>query len=417
MDKQKKITIYHPFGNANVRAAVDGIYKRGILESFHTCIACFEGSILYKLSSFGPLKEFRRRCFSNFLRTITYTYPFKELGRQLSPKLSFNYLTVHEKGIFCVDKVCHDLDTKLAKYLEKNKSNIDGVYAYEDIALKTFSTAKRNDIKCIYDLPIGYWRAMRALLKEERDKNPEWAMTLGGFDDSEEKLQRKDDELSLADKIYVASSFTKKTLEMYPGKLADIEVIPYGFPKINKERTYDGIQDRKIKVLFVGGLSQRKGLSYFFDAIKDLEDKIEATVVGKGNLSECTTLNEALSRVNYIPSLPHNEILSLMAKQDLFIFPSLFEGFGLVITEAMSQGTPVITTDRTCGPDIINNGVDGWVVEAGNSEAIRELLGQFISNPELLVKAGKKAMQTASQRPWAAYENELAESVNKFLND
>lgn len=417
MDKQKKIMIYHPFGNANTRAAVDGMYKLGILESFHTCIACFEGSVLYKLSSFSPLKEFRRRCFSNFLRERTFTYPFKELGRQLSPKLKLNNLTAHEKGIFCVDNVCHDLDNKVAKYLEKNGAMIDGVYAYEDVALKTFSTAKRNNIKCIYDLPIGYWRAMRVLLKEERDKNPEWAMTLGGFDDSEEKLQRKDNELSLADKIYVASSFTKKTLEMCPGKLADIEVIPYGFPTVNKGRTYDGILNRKIKVLFVGGLSQRKGLSYFFDAIKGLEDKIEATVVGKGDLSKCKALKEALSRVNYIPSLPHNEILNLMSKQDLFIFPSLFEGFGLVITEAMSQGTPVITTDRTCGPDIINNGTDGWVVEAGNSEAIKKLLKQFISNPEILVKAGKKAMLTATQRPWSAYEKELAESVNNFLND
>lgn len=417
MDKQKKITIYHPFGNANTRAAVDGIFKKGILESFHTCIACFEGSLLYKISAFGPLKEFRRRKFSNFLKNITYTYPLMELGRQISPKFKLNSLTEHEKGIFCVDNVCHDLDNKVAKYITKNKENIDGVYAYEDLALKTFSTAKANNIKCLYDLPIGYWRAMRSLLNEEIEKNPEWAMTLGGFNDSDKKLQRKDDELRMADKIYVASSFTKKTLEMYPEKLADIEVIPYGFPPINTGRKYDGIQDRKIKVLFVGGLSQRKGLSYFFDAIKGLEDKIEATVVGRGNINECTALKNALSNVNYIPSLPHDEILKLMSKHDLFIFPSLFEGFGLVITEAMSQGTPVITTDRTCGPDIIHNGVDGWVVEAGNPAPIRQLLERFIETPELLVKVGKEALKTASNRPWSVYEKELAESVNHFLND
>lgn len=74
-------------------------------------------------------------------------------------------------------------------------------------------------------------------------------MTLGGFDDSEKKLERKDKELKLADKIYVASSFTKNTLEMYPGKLADIEVIPYGFPPVNTQRKYDDIQNRKIRVL------------------------------------------------------------------------------------------------------------------------------------------------------------------------
>ena len=106
-----------------------------------------------------------------------------------------------------------------------------------------------------------------------------------------------------------------------------------------------------------------------------------------------------------------------MASQDLFIFPSLFEGFGLVITEAMSQGTPVITTDRTCGPDIIHNEIDGWVVKAGETKPIRDLLVTFISNPTILIKAGQEAMHTAAQRPWSKYEKELSESVNKFLND
>jgi glycosyltransferase involved in cell wall biosynthesis len=417
MDKQKEIVIYHPFGNANTRAAVNGIYKQGILESFHTCIACFNGSFLYKLSAFGPLKELRRREFNSFLQSKTITHPFRELGRLLAPKLKLRGLTVHEKGIFCVDNVCHDLDNKVAKYVIQNKGNIGGIYAYEDLAQQTFSIAKKYNIKCLYDLPIGYWRAMRYFLNEDRQKNPEWAITLGGFNDSEKKLERKDEELKLADKIYVASSFTKKTLAMYPGELADIKVIPYGFPPVNMDRKYDNIKNRKIKVLYVGGLTQRKGISYFFEALKGLEDKIEITVVGKGNLNKCVPLKKALSKINYIPSLPHDEILKLMASQDLFIFPSLFEGFGLVITEAMSQGTPVITTDRTCGPDIIHNGKDGWIVEAGVSKPIKDLLLQFISNPSILVTAGQSARNTALQRPWSVYEKELAESVNHYLND
>lgn len=115
--------------------------------------------------------------------------------------------------------------------------------------------------------------------------------------------------------------------------------------------------------------------------------------------------------------MPHDEILKLMANQDLFIFPSLFEGFGLVITEAMSQGTPVITTDRTCGPDIIHDGKDGWIVEAGVSKPIKDLLSQFISDPGILTRTGQLARETASKRPWSVYEKTLAESVNHYLND
>ena len=177
-----------------------------------------------------------------------------------------------------------------------------------------------------------------------------------------------------------------------------------------------GIFQSCLKVLYVGGLSQRKGISYLFEAVKGLEDKIELTVIGRGNIEGCKALKEALGHVNYIPSLPHDEVLKVMAANDVFVFPSLFEGFGLVITEAMSQGTPVITTDRTCGPDIMHNGKDGWIVEAGTSEPIRTILKDLISNPSQLISAGMAAKATAAKRPWSSYEKELANSVNKYLN-
>ena len=77
-----------------------------------------------------------------------------------------------------------------------------------------------------------------------------------------------------------------------------------------------------------------------------------------------------------------------MREHDVFVFPSLFEGFGLVITEAMSQGVPVITTDRTAGPDLIQDGVDGWIVPAGSSIAIKEVLYKILENPELIKQFG-----------------------------
>ena len=414
MDGQKKIVVAHPTGNANTRGAVDGFYKQGMLDSFHTSIACFENSWYYRLA-IGLLKDFRRRTFSAFLRGCTYTYPHKELGRMLAFLLGKPQWTRHEKGKYCVDAIYRNLDECVSKYILKHRQEIIAIYGYEDGALNSFRQAKALGMKCVYDLPIGYWRSMHRLLGMEREQNPDWAMTLNGFNDSDKKLERKDEELALADKIYVASNFTKKTLEEYPGTLADVVVIPYGFPPVNQQREYLPFEGRKIKLLFVGGLSQRKGLSYIFEAIKGLEDKVELTVVGGGDIDTCPALKEALGRVSYISTLPHDEILNLMAVHDLLLFPSLFEGFGLVVTEAMSQGTPVITTDRTCGPDVMTHGKDGWIVEAGTAIPIRELIEIFIANPILLEQVGRAARQTAMNRPWSCYEKELAQSVAKYL--
>ncbi len=415
MDKQKKVVITHPTGNANVRGAVDGLLKRGALHSYHTSVSCFKGSFTYLLSMLPPFREFRKRSLNPLLRGLTHSYPFMELGRMVASKLKIKPWLTHESGRFCIDKVYSEMDRTVANFVDRKSSEIEAVYCYEDCAEEIFSSAKALGKDRIYDLPIGYWRTMRRLLESERVSRPEWAVTLGGFNDSQEKLQRKDRELALAQKIYVASSFTKQSLLDYPGELADIEVIPYGFPPVNEERQFEPIMERPIRLLFVGGLSQRKGIANIFEAIEGLEQRVELTVVGGGNIDGCEALREALSRVRYIPPMPHDEVLSLMATQDIFLFPSLFEGFGLVITEAMSQGTPVITTDRTCGPDVITHGRDGWIVEAGSSEALRAQILELIEHPQQIIEAGREALQRAKQRPWSKYEAELAESVMNFI--
>ena len=165
-----KIVLSHPFGNANTRAAVMGMHRLGLLDSFHTCIACFKGSLLYRLSALKAFREFRRREFDAALRGITRVHPWKEMGRQAAMKLKLSSLTGHETDCFCVDNVCRDLDKKVARYLARHKDAVAGVYTYEDMALDTFSVAKKNHLKCLYDLPTGYWRAKEVYFGEEKVK-------------------------------------------------------------------------------------------------------------------------------------------------------------------------------------------------------------------------------------------------------
>ena len=411
-----KLILSHPTGNANVREAAKGMKKAGILSVFYTAIAVFPGSVLYRLSTKEPLTELRRRLFDPTLECYTRTNPWSEMVRLVASKCGFDKLIRHETGKFCIDAVYQNIDkyvaNKLALILKKKK--ITAVYAYEDGAEYSFTQAKKLGLTCLYDLPIGYWRSARKLLTVEKENRPDWAATLTGFLDSEKKLARKDHELQLADRIFAASSFTALTLQDYPYKLPTITVIPYGFPPIAQNRSYEPVEGRKIKLLFVGGLSQRKGIANLLEAVEDMEELVDLTIVGHKSVSDCHALNSALVKHNWIPSLPHDEILLLMQKQDLFVFPSLFEGFGLVITEAMSQGTPVITTDRTAGPDLIIHGVNGWIVEAGSTVSLKNQLEAIIQNRDCIKKVGEAAMSTARNRPWEVYGRELADSIQNF---
>lgn len=405
----KKIVISHPTGNENTRHAVHALYVRGMLQAFITCIACFQGNIFDSLSKLPGLSEFKKRAFDSVLAKYTITYPYMELLRLLKRKCPF-------LPTISVDDVYHDIDRKVKKYLKAHR--VDAMYAYDDGAYETFGYAREHGVKCLFDLPIVHWRCYQNLLADEARKNPDWAETLGIFGDSKEKLARKDQELLMADCVFVASSFTKESiLEYFPYELkAPIAVIPYGFPDVFCDRKYEKTANRKLRFLFVGRLSQSKGLSYLFDAIEKFKDEIELTIVGFNSYPNCSVLQNKLGQHHYVGALPHDDVLCEMRKADVLIFPSLFEGFGMVVTEAMSQGTPVIATNRTCAVDFIENGVNGWIVEAGSTEALVNAISDVLNKKEHLENIGRNAMKTACKRPWTCYEKELSDEIVQYLN-
>ncbi|WP_405410827.1 glycosyltransferase family 4 protein [Maribacter sp. Asnod1-A12] len=413
-----KVTITHPTSNQLNRPVVQGLYELDMLYQFHTSVAAFPGGFLDKMSSIDQLSDIKRRNFPKHLEPYTHTQPLKEIGRMMATKLGIDNLVRHETGIFSIDALYHQFDKKIAGQLPKDlKNGLDALYHYEDGALESFTAAKKLGIHCMYDLPIGYWRTARKMLQVEQERWPEWASTLTSLKDSEQKLQRKDDELALAERIFVASSFTAKTLKDYPGKLAPIEVIPYGFPKAGKTRDYNSISSgKKLKILYVGLLSQRKGIADTFAIAENLSEFVELTVVGRKVTDDCPVLDENLAKHEYIPSLAHKDVLSLMHANDILIFPSLFEGFGMVVSEAMSQGTPVITTDRTAGPDIINHDENGWLIEAGSTEALQKTIEDILQKPEKIKSIGRAARESAKKRPWEVYGREVAEAIAKHIS-
>jgi len=411
------IIISHPTGNANVRAAAKGLAKANLLALFYTSIAAFKGGALFRLGNISVFSEIHRRQFDLSLQGSTRMYPIHELGRIIATKFGWQKLIEHEKGLFCVDNIYQNLDKHIASHLEnaKEKMLIDGVYAYEDGAAYSLMEAKRLGLKCYYDLPTGYWRAARKLLAAEIENYPEWSDTFTGFKDSVSKLKRKDHELALADVVFVASQFTASTLNDYPGKLPPVKIIPYGFPPVFKNREYIGFdKPRKLKLLFVGKLTQQKGIANLFDSIKGKEEFVELTIVGSKS-ANLEILENELEKHTYIPTLPHDEVLKLMRVHDVLVFPSLFDGFGMVITEAMSQGTPVIASERCAGPDLIAHGKNGWLMKAGSTSSLIEIIENLLKDPDTISHIGKSAMETARKRPWEVYGQELAHTISTMI--
>lgn len=414
-----KVLVSHPTSNQFNRTALSALLEREMLGEFHTSVASFPGEALDQLGELAPFSQLKRRRFNPGLRPYTKSAPFFELGRIFSGKAGIERLITHEKGIFCLDAVYRNLDAKVASVLGKvAAAGTDSIYAYEDGAYLSFLKAQELGMACFYDQPIGYWRAARRLLSQEREKWPQWAATMTGLGDSDEKLKRKDRELEMADVVFAASSFTARTLEDFPGTLPPVKIVPYGFPQVSSGTPEKTNSNRKrLKLLFVGGLSQRKGIADLFTVADRLSTHIELTLVGQKAVVNCSALNDALTRHRWIPSLSHQKILRLMQEQDVLVFPSLFEGFGLVITEAMSQGTPVITTDRTAGPDLITHDENGWLISAGSTDLLQNAIENLLIRPELVKQAGRAAINSAKQRPWEVYGKELVQAMEQYCKE
>lgn len=401
--------ISHPTGNQNVRNAAIALYRANKLDNFYTTVAWQDNNILSKILPKSVITTLKRRQYEAIPKELISTYPIQESCRLLAMILKIDVLTKHETGVFCIDAVYNSLDSYVARHLSRRET-LDGVYAYENGALKTFQRAKQLGITTNYEVASAYLRSAITIFQEEAELNPDWAATIGSLDYSSEYLDHRDEEIMLADNIIVASKFTANNLAASNIPNKRISIIPFGSPEPILKINPNNDSHKALKVLFVGSLTQGKGLSYLFDAIKLLKDKVSLTVIGR-RAAPCAALDNQLQECRYVSSLPHNEILLEMQNHDVFVFPSLCDGFGLVILEAMSQGIPVIASTNSGGPDVITDGKDGFVVPIRSHNAIAEKLELLANDSVLLTEMKHAALAKAKKYSWEHYQNTLVKNV------
>ena len=403
------LILSHPIGNANVRQAVRALNDVGLLSEFWTSLSWPPQHPLARMLPSSVSRQLGRRTFTHVHQDQVHCYPWIEAGRLLASRFRLDGLTRHEVGWFSVDAVYRGLDATVASRLHRAK-NIQAVYAYEDGALASFRVARKLGLKTIYELPIGYWRYYQELMEEEAQLEPEWAITLPGIFDSASKRERKDEELALSSHIVVASEFVRHTLLKAGPLNAGVSVAPYGAPATCAAKIWPSPPDGPLKVIFVGMLSQRKGISYLLKAADLLGSRIKLTIVGK-RIGKCRALDGALRVHRWIPSLNHSDLLQEIGRHDVMVFPSLFEGLSLVLLEALSQGVPVITTAHSGAPDFLSDGEDGFLVPIRDAGAIAEKLELLADDRDRLEVMSHAAIRKAEQRSWKRYRERLASIV------
>jgi len=95
----------------------------------------------------------------------------------------------------------------------------------------------------------------------------------------------------------------------------------------------------------------------------------------------------------------------------MLVFPRLCDGFGMVVTEAFSHGLPVITTDRAGAADLVEHGINGFIVPCGDVDALKDILDWCVCHPNEVKVMREAALQTATRWQWDDYRRSLAKHV------
>lgn len=398
------IVLSHPTGNTFVRALLIGLEQANQLSLFQTTVAIQEFDWYVNWFPQGVKQEFLRRNY-NLPRSRVSTHPLKEIVRLASSKLNVNFVTVHETGWASIDSVYKDLDRHVAKQLAKNSQAqpITGVYCYEDAALHTFHAAKQLGLKCFYDLPIAYWETSQSLLYEEAERLPAWESTLVGTRDSQSKLERKSEELDLADTVICPSKFVFDSLPATTRQTKKCIVAEFGSPEIQAKTQKLKDDNSPLRLLFVGSMTQRKGLADLFTAMKLLKRSDVELVVMGSRLMPMEFYRAQFPDFTYEPTRPHQAVLQLMQSCDVFILPSIVEGRALVQQEALSCGLPLIVTANAGGEDLIEEAKTGFLVPIRSPQRIVEKIAWFANNRHMLNEMSILARQKAAEITWHNY--------------
>ena len=210
----------------------------------------------------------------------------------------------------------------------------------------------------------------------------------------------------LSDKILTVSDYSKneivKHLKVNPDKVEVIYNSYIGKDNYKKEKTDFS---KPVKLFFIGSNFEHKNILTVVEAVKMLKAKGIETLFNIAGLEtvytdiirKYITENNLQENVKILGKISNEQVEELYKTSDIFVFPSLIEGFGIPLLEAMNYGLPVISSNKTVMPEVVG---DAGILIEPTSENFAEKIEYLINNPQFieeLTQKGYKRIKNFSQ--------------------
>lgn len=409
------ILIFHPSVAPFVQQAARALYEAGQLDCLVVAVRdspdAFAQRTICSLSRlFGRNLEaqFCRRAVTEVPLDKVESHPWGELLRLATAAL--------DRDGRATDFVWEQTETGFDRCVaRKLHPNLNSVYGYEHSSLSTFQRAKSLGVPVIYDVPAPETRFVQDLLNNEMEMFPELRTAYQRYTAKrdERRSARRHAEWQCADLVIAASKFTSESYARAGLETSKVRIVPYGAPPVaSREQALHsaGEANAHATFLWAGTFSIRKGAHYLLEAWRrgKFGRHARLKVFGAINLPS-SVLQPLPPGIEFGGSVSRAELMEHYRQADALIFPTLCDGFGMVVTEAWSRGLPVITTERAGASDLLKSNHNGLLIRAGDAEAIEKSLDWAITHRSELQSMRENALATAAGWQWSDYRRSLAE--------
>ena len=299
------------------------------------------------------------------------------------------------------------------------------IFAYDTGALEVFEWCRERGFRCVLG-QMDPGRVEIELVREEEKCWPGWATCVTEL--PEEYSRRREREWALADRIVVNSEFCREALVRQGVQTEKLVVIPLAFEmedeaEVRGQRTEDrgqksvvsgqwsvvsGPQSSTLRVLFLGQVILRKGIQYLVEAARKLEkESVHFDIVGPIGISQKATASAPRNMTFHGP-VSRDGTAGWYRKADLFILPTLSDGFALTQLEALAHGLPVIATPNCAR--VVEEGKTGFIIPPRDPQALAEAILRFVRNPGLGWEMAPTCRDAVKTYSIDAYGRRLVES-------
>lgn len=419
MNKLKEgILVFTPDLRPSLMSILKGLAEAHLLGLCITTLAIdgrtLTGKFMKMIRDILPrryAKGIERRFLPDFLEGKNRFFSYGEILRLLANGLG-NRIFAHRVWLWSE----FEFDRKVAA---RYAGIYSCVYGMEHGSLFTFRRQKESGGFCLLRQVMAHGSAVIETFKRQIEEFPEYADSRSRFflEDMSRALKRKEEEYRLADLIVANSEFVRDTFVRSGVEADKIAVIPTGCPAIQAASANSGRGSGKLIFLFAGRLSLRKGLPYLLEAWRMLgaQNSAQLWLAGEIEISQ-SLLKKSGEGIRYFGAVGPQELSDLYRKADVFVLPTLLEGLAYVVLEALSSGLPVITTRESGCGRLVEDGLNGVMVQAADAAALYKAFDWCLNNRKRLMDMGKASLDMALSWTQEDSNRRHLEVVRDFLD-